>query len=353
MPEFNKPRKRRKKLNVKTLKVDKKTNTVKYKTGTPSGRKPTPRQQRQQEIYSREALHEVPPTQLARRKPQPQKKAPKRKRRSGNKILYYVMLGIVIVATFSILSVTVLFNAEKMTVEGESKYTDAQIFEASGLAGNENLVRLDTKSAEIKVLDKLVYIDKVEIRKVFPSTITFVITGAQPVYNVFSDNKYYVLSRNGRILEISDSPKEGAIIIDGMKPAEGAIVGGFMETEDPSQLELLEKIEKTLIDTGLDNITEINIADKLAVTMWYDGRIELILGSTQQLNEKFVIAKELVENEIGKNERVSLLLTNTEKIAQRNITEAPVTEAKPEEISSDGDISSDGITEEPDENNGE
>lgn len=356
MPEFNKPRKKQRKLKVKELKVDKKTNSVRYKPSSPSRRKPTKKQLRQQEIYSREALHEVSPTQLAKRRtPPPPKKAGRRKKHSGSKIIYYIFFAIVIVATFSILSVTVLFNAEKMTVEGESKYTDAQIFEASGLVGNENLVRLDTKSAERRVLDKLVYIDNVEIRKSFPSTITFVITGAEPVFNVFYNDKYYVLSKNGRILEISSSPKGNAMVIDGFEPTEGAIEGGFIESADPSQLELLEKIEQTLIDAELDNITEVNISDKLAITMWYDGRIELILGSSQQLKEKLVMAKYLVENEIGKNERVSLLLTNVERVAQRNLTEAPVTEAEPEETEPDDEISSDGTEKisSDAENNGE
>ena len=52
-----------------------------------------------------------------------EKKAKKRRKR-GNFVIYYIMLAIVAFIIFAILSVTVLFNAEGIVVEGETVYSD-------------------------------------------------------------------------------------------------------------------------------------------------------------------------------------------------------------------------------------
>lgn len=344
MPEFNAPKRKKHKLNAYEIDANKKTNAVEFKVskGKPKHVKPSRNQAKKQEQYSREALYQVPPTALAKRRPKAPPKKVRRKRRSGNRMLYYILFAIFVVATVSILSVTILFNAERIVVEGSSKYTDEQLIEASGLSGNENLVRLDVSDARKRILEKMVYIDDIEIRKDFPSTITFAVKGAVPMADIYWNNKYYVVSHNMRILEIDNQAQQNITVVDGIEAAENLIEGDYFTAADEAQVELLNSIEAALEEVGLKNITEINIADKLDITLWYDGRIELMLGSTQQLNEKFIIAKTLIETQIGENERVSLLLTNTEKVAQRNITEATISEETPEEINSDGEIGSDG-----------
>lgn len=307
------------------------------KTARPAG-KAAPAQKKKQRRISEEARKQMPPQSPARKKREDElkrrekeaEKARKRRRR-GNYVIYYVMLGVFVFIVFAILSVTVLFNANQIIVEGETIYTDEEIIAASGLKGDENLVRLSTSGIPEKILDALVSLDTAEVIKEFPYTIKIRVTPAVPMVNFYYAGKNYVISHVGRVMQI-DSKKADCMEVVGYQPGESVEIGDYLKAANPKQDELITEISAAIEKAELQNITKLDISDSLSIVLTYEDRIKINIGSVLQLDEKLKMAKELVENHIGKTEKVSLDITNTEHAFQRPLTEQPQRTTAPESL---------------------
>ena len=286
-----------------------------------------------------------------KRREKEEKKAKKR-RRHGNYVIYYIMLAIVAFIIFAILSVTVLFNCEEIIVEGESIYSSEKIIEASGLKGDENLIRLSLSGVDARILDELVSLDSAEVRKVFPNKIKITVTPAEPMANFYYAGKNYVISHVGRVMQIEKSAADCMEVV-GYQPGDNVVVGDYITAANPEQDETIKLISSTLDLVGISEITKLDITDTLGITLTYEDRIVINLGAMLQLEEKLTIVKELVDNYISDTERVTLDVSNPERVVQRPITPlitSAVTETPPEtsaETDENGeDIPADEVTSE-------
>ena len=303
-------------------------------------------QSRKQQKITEQTRKQLPPQSPVRKKREEEaRKAAerelreRRKKKGGSNVVYYVMIAILAVIIFSVLSVTVLFNADKIVIEGESDYSDEQIITASGLEGTENLVRLNTAGIPERILDKLVTLDSVKVDKVFPSTIKITVERSVPMAEFYYGGKNYVISHIGRVMQI-DSSKADCMQILGYKPAESVIVGGFITAEDPEQDKLIAEISAAVEKAEIDNITTVDISDSLSIVMTYDDRVVIHLGSILQIDEKMRIIRELVFNGyIADTEHVTLDVTDPTRARQRPITTAPPATTAPEteETAEDGE----------------
>lgn len=300
---------------------------------------------RRQQKIAAQTRKQLPPQSPARKRREAEARRreememrEKRRHKRGSNIVYYVALAILAVIVFSVLSVTVLFNTEQIIVEGESDYTEEQIIAASGLQGDENLVRLDLAGLPEKMLDKLVTLDKVTVDKVFPSTIKITVTPSIPMASFSYAGKNYVISHIGRVMAIDENDTDCMRII-GYKPAESVIVGSFISAEDEEQDMLVQEISDAVEKEGIEDITTVNISDNLAIILTYQDRVEINIGSILQLSEKMRIIKELLYNGyIAETEYVTLDVSDPVRARQRPITTAPaITVSEPDE-DEDSDI---------------
>ncbi|MBR1832464.1 MAG: FtsQ-type POTRA domain-containing protein [Ruminiclostridium sp.] len=346
MPDFHRLNKSRT-VEMSKEELNRKLREQASKAPSPAERrkKVNPQSRKQQKI-TEQTKKQLPPQSPVRKKREEEaRKAAerelreRRKKKGGSNVVYYLMTAILAVIIFSVLSVTVLFNCEKIVIEGESDYTEEQIIAASGLEGTENLVRLNTAGIPERILDKLVSLDSVQVDKVFPSTIKISVTRSVPMAEFYYNGKNYVISHIGRVMQIDDS-KADCMQVLGYKPAESVVVGSFISAEDPEQDKLVADISKAIEKAEIDDITTVDISDSLALVMTYDDRVVIHLGSVLQIDEKMRIIKELVFNGyIAETEHVTLDVSDPSRAIQRPITTAPVTAAP--------------VTEETDESEGE
>ncbi len=244
----------------------------------------------------------------------------KKRRRHGNYVVYYIMLAIVAFIIFAILSVTVLFNCEGIIVEGETVYSDEEIIKASGLKGDENLVRLSLLGVDKDILEELVSLDSAEVSKqFFPPRIKITVEPAEPMVNFYYAGKNYVISHVGRVMQIESSAADCMEVI-GYQPGENVVIGDYITAANPEQDETVKLISGLIEEKELDGITKLDISDMLSVKMTYEDRVEITLGSILQLEQKLAIIKELVENYIAPTEEVTLDVSNPERVVQRPLT---------------------------------
>ena len=339
--EMSKEELRQKLMEETERSQKKKQKQQKNRQQTPQKqKKPNPVAAKRQQKITEQTKKQLPPQSPARKKREQEAKRlaekelrEKKRHKRGSNVVYYVMMSILAVIIFSVLSVTVLFNTEHIIVEGESDYTDEQIIAASGLKGDENLVRLSTAGIPERMLEKLVTLDSVSVEKVFPSTIKIKVTRSVPMVSFSYGGKNYVISHIGRVMYINSEDVDCMHVI-GYKPAESVIVGGFISAENPDQDELVKQISTAVEKAALTDITSLDITDTLDLIMTYDGRVEIHLGSVLQLDEKMRAIKELLYNGyIAETEYVTLNATDPSRIIQRPITTAAIITEEPVEES--------------------
>ena len=255
---------------------------------------------------------------------------PKRRRRVGNYILYYLMAGVVIIVVFVVLANTLLFNCSSIESEGFERYTAEEIVAASGIKTGENLLHIDAAKAEENIISSLAYIDMAKVTKKYPTRIIITVTEAEKWFCVYQDGVTAAVSRNGKILE--HSAADGLVTVRGFE-AESIEVGvrlkSVIDVKNNAPAEIMTAAEKA----GLTKITEIDLTDRFDIKILYDNRITLEIGNITDIEYKLTVGAAIIKEEISPTEEVTILLTNPEVVAVRNnnIGENPQPIAPPSE----------------------
>ena len=281
------------------------------KKGKPLMRKKTAKPQPQNAQRANAAARTVPEkTSLVKSRPQKRKKF-----RGGNYILYYVLGLIVAAIVFIVLANTVLFKCTTIEVAGSVMYSAEEIVEVSGLQLGENLLHVNISSARDNIVNALAYIDDAQVKKSFPTKISIVVTEAEKQYCIVEKGITAAISHNGKILEYCES---GDLpVVKGFEP-ESTEVGKWLVSKSEGKTEIPGAIFEMADKTGLDGITEVDVTDKFSVKVTVDDRVILNLGPAEEIERKFRVAVEIIDNQLAKDEYVTLLLTNPEKVPVQN-----------------------------------
>lgn len=297
-----------------------------------------------------------------RNRPKSNETASRKKRKTGKYTLYYVLIGIVAVAAFTVLSTTVLFNISKFVVTGETVYSDEEIIDACGIEKGENLLRIDVGKAEKSILSQLVYVENVKIHRGFPNRLTISATAAKPTVSFAFGGKYFILSENKKLLEISDTlpecpvvkgvqmilkgdaseetssaettaagdvvpsvsvSEEGITLEDGEREIKPGVVLG--DTDD-KKISLALMIVKYMQENSLNGKYEVNLEDSLNIKVSYNGHIEIELGTASALDEKIYHVCRIIEEDIAEGEKCTVNVANPERAVKRPIYETQQTQ---------------------------
>ena len=100
-----------------------------------------------------------------------------------------------------VLSVTVLFKCEKIIVEGTTRYSNEDIINVSNIKYGENIFLANKSSAKKRIEEAYPYIENAKIGFSVPDTITIKVTEAVPEYYIQDGTRFYMISKNSKILE--------------------------------------------------------------------------------------------------------------------------------------------------------
>lgn len=214
------------------------------------------------------------------------KETKKRKKRNGfRKILVWIGVIIFVVALGAVLSLTVFFHINNVTVSGNEKYTSEEILAQCTIDKGENLFMSDTASAEERLEQTLPYIYNAQIKRKLPDTIEIKITEATPAYSIKNDDKTYILlDDNFKVLELNAEKSQGIKI--SKAEIKSSVSGLKIEFSDSDVGECLEKLALAVKENEFTEITSIysnNISDNYVV---YDGRIKFQLGNCDDIDKK-------------------------------------------------------------------
>ena len=235
---------------------------------------------------------------------QEEERAKKKKKRILKLVKWLTILGI-LAGTIIFFLLSPLFNILEIKVVGNQKITSEKIIDMSGIIINENAFKIDTKQAIINILQEP-YIEKVEIKRVLPSTIEIQVKERQATFMLEFANGYVYINNQGYMLEISEEKLEIPIITGYITPVENIVPGNRLQTDDLKKMKAVLKIMETARSNEIEKmITKIDISNDRNYTLILEGEGKTAyIGDASNINTRIQYLKLVIEKEQGKRGEV-------------------------------------------------
>ncbi len=222
----------------------------------------------------------------------------KKKQRKANKrrkiTPFLIVVSVFIFAAAVYLCLTMLFNVDRINIEGNTLYEERDLIETSGIEKGENLFEVDTAFAENKLYSVYNYIEEVEVKRSFPNAVTITIVEATPFSVIEEADGYTLVSAGGKVLErgLEEVPNR-MLSVRGLST--------ITSTEDDvKRMELMKKIIGTMQKLGMEGYNFLDLSDTLEITMIYENRVKVNLGNELELEYKLQFADKVIEDNLSK-----------------------------------------------------
>ncbi|MDR0404905.1 MAG: FtsQ-type POTRA domain-containing protein [Oscillospiraceae bacterium] len=207
-----------------------------------------------------------------------------------------------------------IFKIKEIEINGNLRYSEREIIEKISLKDDENLVLYSEKVAKEKLEKDLPYIESIEFNKKLPGKLLLTIKESEPAA-VLEDGSdgFLIVNSSLKILEVSKRFIEKVVVIKGVE-LQGQKIGSEICSENEDQKAVLKDLMCSLKEADLiQNISEINVEDIGRITLKYQDRINLILGSKEEIGYKIATYKEILTSKMNGDERGELDLTSAAK----------------------------------------
>lgn len=224
-----------------------------------------------------------------------------RRIRKRRLIIFFSFFIVFLLCVGVALSLTIFFPIEKLNIVGSKIYSAEEIENISGINIGDNLFAINKASLLSKLKSKLPYIDGVDIERKLPSTLIIKVKDADEYASFELEDKYYIVSKSGWVLNESDTVNESLILIKGADVK--CKIGTEMKIINSEQEEQIIEIADVLSKTGI-NTNYIDITDPISLTLGVEERFTVELGSPNNLEEKIKqlasMIKSIDSNKSGK-----------------------------------------------------
>ena len=255
-----------------------------------------------------------------------------------NRKILFIFGGTVITAlVLVVLSMTILFNVTSIkVVEAGKKYTADQILMASGLDVGDNMIRTDFNSAEERIESSLPYILEAKITKKLSGEIKISVKDtAEAIIVDFGTGDFLVTDKNGKALRmLKEYPEDCKLMRIKSTSKVFTTIGSVFKLSKEKESSNYNALKAKLGEVGLLNkITEIDLRDSNYLKVVYEGRLRLLIGSTDDLDTKLKGAAETIaiENENNPTTIAEINLTIPKKVFVNPLTTLDPPEEAPEE----------------------
>ncbi len=203
------------------------------------------------------------------------------------------MTFLIAIGAAVVLSITVLFRIDTIQVTGQSRYTEQEIVQMSGIEVGENLFLADTATAKQQIEEKLPYIGRAKVSRRLPAKILITVEEAEISGAVEYGGGYAIVSPEGKVLEITSAIPEGYSLIEGLD-LKSADLGKKIVYEDPEKQEMFTELAQSLAEHGIAPITRMDLTNLYDIVVEYDGRITMEFGLPSDIDFKVRFAKTIL-----------------------------------------------------------
>ena len=271
----------------------------------------------------------------------------------NRRILFGTVAVVVVAAVFAVLSLTVLFNVSEVKVAKAGKhYQPEQIIEAADVDVGDNMVATNWDRVKEKVEQKLPYVLSLEIKKTASGKITFSVVDDTATL-VFKTSKGYALAdANCKVLEIvKEKPKNKGLTLLTVKNRINADPGEIISFADDGESILYDTIRTAIKNSGIGNITGIDISDPENIYLEYQNRYRLYLGNSEDIEYKLREAKKIIaeEDENDPNQIGEINLSILKKVYVEKLDTLEETTTAKKDVTTQPETTAPDSTDEPEE----
>ncbi len=237
------------------------------------------------------------------------------RRRRGLRLLYLLMSFILIVSAI-LVSCVFFFRVEEIQILGNTRYSNEQVLTVANIGAEANLFLLPRTAIEKRISDSMPYVDSVNLKNKYPSTLILEIQECVPLAAFRTDNGYWLMDASGKVLEqVDESIASTLIQVEGVslldpKVGQPAQVPDEAKGKFAALCALLGSLQEHEIAA---DVSWIDMSGETDIEMGYLGRFTVRLplrtehSATEQGSEiyslKIEALKKIVSQYLGETDR--------------------------------------------------
>ncbi|WP_295580319.1 cell division protein FtsQ/DivIB [uncultured Oscillibacter sp.] len=204
------------------------------------------------------------------------------RRRRGSFGFLYKLLSVLVICGAIVAALTLFFRVDTVVITGQQRYTQEEIWAATGVELGDNLFLLNKYGMADSIATALPYIniEDVWIRRKLPDTLLIDVKECGTPMAVFQGDSAWLVSASGKIVEQRTAAAASEYgVIDGcllLAPSVGTRIA--LASEYAGQQRSLLALLAALEEAGeLEQVDAIHLADVSTLTMDYGGRFTVRL----------------------------------------------------------------------------
>ncbi len=228
----------------------------------------------------------------------------RRKRNRRKKLIVRASFGAIFLLVGVVIVLTMFFNIKEITITGDTIYASDEIINASEVSVGDNLIFVSKKKINNKVTETLPYVGSVKVKRHLPTGLELVVTKTDATFAVTQDGYFTLLNEKGKVLEANTEFIGENITLLNLGNIISANVGQDIELESKDLLDKLIEVQTACNESGLKDISSIDLSDIYNIKLVYQGRITLELGETNKSNlvKKLALGAKAIEHQNEENE---------------------------------------------------
>lgn len=214
----------------------------------------------------------------------------------------FVVVGVIILlVVFALIALHMFFSVETIIIDGVGHYSYERLLEVAGVSKGETIFTFSEDRISEKLVSTLPYVRSVKVELEFPSTVRMTIEEEVPAYAFEMDGEFFLINSEMKVLDRYQSPKaltdENPDVILVKIPTVGRAVSGdllaFHSEFDSKHTD--DALAALIIWERYDHITEIDLSNRFDLTLVYEDRFVLKLGTYVDFADKLALAEKMID----------------------------------------------------------
>lgn len=217
------------------------------------------------------------------------------RRRTALKITVWAVVLLLLLGAAAV-ACKLFFSIETIVVDGTGHYNFTQITEACDLKKGEIIFSVSEKKLSSVLTDRFAFIRSVKVEKQYPTTVVITIEEETPEFYFELKGEYFLITRSLKILDRFEHEEELLTrypqVMEVMLPdVKRAVVCEQIEFVLASKSRHTDEVLTQLAESRLlKGLTRIDLSERFDITLGYENRIEIHMGSATDFSDKLALA---------------------------------------------------------------
>lgn len=221
-----------------------------------------------------------------------QNKRIRQARETGRK-LFAVLLSLTVVVITLIAVLLTVTRVRTVTVSGNERYSVDEILLAAEVDG-DILPLMGKNSVYKKIVSACPYVNGIELKKSYPSSVEIVVTEAEVVYCAYIHDRLYSLDADLRVIEFTDN-SDGLVELT-LPEVVTVLEGSKIEFSDDRNNDLIPTVLDSMFgDINALPLTTLNLSNRFSISGTVGDGVKINFGDYNDISLKLNAASQLIE----------------------------------------------------------